>query len=132
MKRTATFIVLGFLFMGLFQRCHHPADVSPKPLLDTWVEAAHRQDTLVFKPEFSWLLLNRGKEIQNGSLVPKYGAGTYEYRLQLDSISLRNMYSSYSIPSVYFFKIQGNTLQIGDFYTNPAQPSTIKTFLKVE
>lgn len=80
-----------------------------------WVESKDKKDTLVFLKEGS-LLLNRPKEIRGGHLLPQLGDGSYFYKELKDSIFLHHAVSSYYGTTNYAFKMESNTLYIGDFY----------------
>ena len=93
-----------------------------------WIEAKDRSDTIVINDEY--FSLNRGKEMRNGYLLPKYGSGTYAFKFKQDSISLYNQLSSCYCFFDYFFEQQENSIRVGDFYRkNPVQPE-ILTFIK--
>ena len=83
----------------------------------TWLESKDRADTIIFRGEGS-LILNRPRILQGGYLLPKLGAGPYMFQESKDSIGL--MYSASSLYKFhkYPFKIDNNTLYIGDFYNN--------------
>ena len=104
-------------------------DIHSNELTGTWIEATDKADTLVFFGTESFML-NRGKEMSNGHILPKYGSGIYEYKLQNDSISLYNSISSCYCFNNYYFEIKNGTLKIGDFYRkNLTQQGTL-TFVK--
>lgn len=104
-------------------------DVNISELTGTWIEATDKEDTLVFRSSENFTL-NRGKEMRDGHILPKYGSGIYEYKLQNDSISLYNQTSSCYCFNSYYFGMKNGTLKVGDFYKkNPAQQETL-TFVK--
>ena len=83
-----------------------------------WIEYIERKDTLSFSSSgdsFS-MRLDRGKEIINGYLLPKYGSGYYRYKIEPEIILLNSAFSSNSNFKNYYFKITGDTLIIGNFY----------------
>ncbi|MFD0837561.1 hypothetical protein ACFQ0I_17420 [Mariniflexile aquimaris] len=83
-----------------------------------WVDVETRLDTLSFESlnNLEIMNLNRGKEIREGYLLPKYGSGSYAYKLSELKISLNWMLSSNSNFKDYYFKIIENRLNIGNFY----------------
>lgn len=81
---------------------------------NSWIESSNRTDTIVFKDGF--LVLNLPKEARGGYLLPKLGAGPYAFKELKDSIGLQHALSSSSKFNNYAFKIENNTLYIGDFY----------------
>ena len=62
------------------------------------------------------MTLARGKERRNGHLLPKTGAGLYEYKLKDGTISLYYMLSSNDKFDDYNFKRAGDQLTIDNFY----------------
>ena len=83
-----------------------------------WVDVETQMDTLSFElmGNTEIMNLNRGKEIRNGHLLPKYGSGPYEYKLLERKISLYWMPSSSASFNDYYFKIIDDKLNIGNFY----------------
>ncbi len=81
----------------------------------TWIESKDRADTIIFIGEGS-LILNRPRAMQGGYLLPKIGAGPYLFKELKDSIGLMHSVSSLYKYFNYPFKIEDNTLYIGDFY----------------
>jgi len=92
-----------------------------------WIETETRLDTLYFESmeNLEILNLNRGKEIRNGILMPKYGSGPYNYNLFGEKISLNWLLSSDSNYNDYYFKINGNKLNIGNFYGSTSSETLI-------
>ncbi|TXK18367.1 hypothetical protein FVR03_24125 [Pontibacter qinzhouensis] len=89
------------------------------PLDGVWLEQSDRLDTIRFVrlDNGPYLSLDRGREIRNGEVLPKYGSGLYNYQIKGDSISLLNLSSSCSsCYKTYYFVIKGAELRIGDFY----------------
>ncbi|APQ17914.1 hypothetical protein [Maribacter hydrothermalis] len=91
---------------------------SSSELKGKWVETETRTDTITFEvfEEVTAINLARGKEIRNGSLLPKYGSGPYNYKLLNEKISLNYSLSSNSSYNDYYFKIINNKFKIGNFY----------------
>ncbi len=91
-------------------------------LKEKWVETQTRLDTLSFQSfdNLDFMNLERGKEVRNGNLVPKFNSGPYEYQLLNEIISLRLVSSSNSNFNDFYFKIDGNRLSIGNFYNSPS------------
>ncbi|MEM1134286.1 MAG: hypothetical protein AAGI07_00495 [Bacteroidota bacterium] len=106
--------------------------ITSTDLKGKWIEMETKSDTLTFE---SWdnseiMILSRGKEIRDGNLLPKYGSGSYEYRLSEGRISLYWMLSSNSSFKDYNFKIAGNRLNIENFYSSTSKP--MLTFEKLD
>ena len=82
-----------------------------------WVESSTRKDTITFNDGI--LLLNRQRELRNGYMLPKYGAGPYSYNKLKDSIfGLQYSLSSAYNPKNYAIKVDGRNLYVEDFYDN--------------
>ena len=92
-----------------------------------WIESNDKKDTIFFRGEGS-LLLTRPRIMQNGYMLPKIGAGPYDFKESKDSIGL--MYSASSLYKFisYPFKIENNTLYIGDFYEKSGKILVYKRF----
>ena len=92
--------------------------INSTDLKGKWIDVETRQDTLYFESldNLEIMNLNRGKEIREGHLLPKYGSGPYNYKLSELKISLNWMLSSNSNFNDYYFKIIENKLIIGNFY----------------
>lgn len=97
-----------------------------------WVDVESRMDTLSFElvGNMEIMNLNRGKEIRDGHLLPKYGSGPYEYKLSERTISLYWMLSGNSGFNDYYLNIIDNKLNIGNFYA-PEFGETL-TFEKID
>ncbi len=97
-----------------------------------WVEIEMRMDTLSFESldNFERMNLNRGKEIIEGYLLPKYASGPYEYEITERTITLNWMLSSNVSFDDYYFKVIGNKLNIGNFYDS--EIGEMLTFEKIE
>lgn len=109
-------LIITLILSGCSKSDKDFADSSD--LKGLWIETESRLDTLSFE---SWdkleiMNLNRGKEMKNGFLVPKLGSGSYIYQLSEEKISLNWMLSSDSNPDNYYFKINDDNLNIGNFY----------------
>lgn len=92
-----------------------------------WIESIDKKDTIIFRGEGS-LILNRPRVLQNGYVLPKMGAGPYDFKELKDSIGLRYSLSSLSKFFNYSFKIEGNTLYIDDFYDKSGKLLVYKRF----
>lgn len=97
-----------------------------------WIEIETRTDTLSFEllGDSEIMNLNRGKEMRNGILLPKYNSGPYTYKLAEEKISLNWMLSSNSNFNDYYFKVMDTRLHIGNFY-HSASGETL-TFEKLD
>ena len=92
--------------------------VPTSDLKGKWIEVETKTNTLIFEltGDMEIMNLNRGKEIRDGNLVPKYKSGPYNYELKVDQIALYWLLASDSRFIEYYFKISGDTLPIGNFY----------------
>ncbi len=108
-------------------------DIENSTLNGVWIETVHKTDTLVFDNQYSGFILNRGTEMRNGYLLPKYLSGPYMYEIENDSISLLWSASSSSYTNKYYFKVdlKNNQIKIGNFYDNSINTGVILTFRKV-
>ena len=106
--------------------------LSSSELKGKWVETETRMDTISFELLGGAEVMNlaRGKEIRNGSLLPKYWSGPYNYNLINEKISLNWLLSSNSNYNDYYFKIIDKRLNIGNFYESSS--GEILTFEKLE
>lgn len=125
MKRSAYFIAILGVF--LFASCK-----KENSSLDSlkWVEQKDRVDTIEFKDGF--LVLNRGKEMRDGHLLPKIYSGPYSYKEQKDSIRLISALSSSINFKTYTYKNSGNKLFIGDFYQKTGNVNETLVFVKLK
>lgn len=98
-----------------------------------WVEVNHKTDSLVFDNQTTGLNLNRGTEMRNGFLLPKYHSGAYMCEIENDSISLRWIASSSSYANKYYFKLdlKNKEIKIGNFFVDSINPGVILTFTKI-
>jgi hypothetical protein len=108
-------------------------DNENSTLNGVWIETIHKTDTLVFDNQYTGFILNRGTEIRNGYLLPKYLSGPYMYEIENDSISLRWGASSSSYANKYYFKLDSKKkeIKIGIFFDNSIDIPVILTFTKV-
>ena len=108
-------------------------NIENSTLNGVWIETIHNTDTLVFDNQYTGFILNRGTEIRNGYLLPKYLSGPYLYEIENDSISLRWGASSSSFANKYYFKLdsENKEIKIGNFFVDSINSSVILTFTKV-
>lgn len=116
------------------QGCSDKEDLQPFQTLEgTWIQYPGLSDTIVFRNDISettqYFELNRGREMRDGHLLPKYGSGIYQFKIQDDSISVLNLFSSCFCFDTYYFSL-GKTLRVGDFYENKSTGKTL-TFVKI-
>jgi hypothetical protein len=118
-----TFITLSCTYQDL---------PSTNILEGKWVEVNSKTDTIIFTTfgDYSYLSLNRGKELRNGILLPKYLSGGYDYKISSDKISLRWWASSNSAFNEYHFNVTQTGIIIGDFY-NPNSRGASLSFKKI-
>ncbi|MEM9672969.1 MAG: hypothetical protein AAF992_10270 [Bacteroidota bacterium] len=100
------------------------------PLTGKWVEVSTLSDTLTFLDE-EFMLLDRGREIRSGNLLPKAGTGSYDYRLHSEKIALRWHLSSNSAYTEYQFNKVDDIITIENFY-DPNAVRSIQTFRKIK
>lgn len=83
-----------------------------------WVESKARIDTLSFETSenSNLMIFLRGTEMRDGNLLPKVFSGPYEYRIEEDKIWLYWQLSSNSNFNDYYFKLNGNLIEMGNFY----------------
>lgn len=103
------------------------------PLDGTWIEASHKTDTLVFDDQHTFFNLNRGTEIRNGYLFPKYLSGSHFYEIRKDSISLRWVFSSSSYGKNYYFNVDSKNgqIKIGNFFVDSLDKNATLTFSRI-
>ncbi len=106
--------------------------ISPISLNGKWIEVDTKSDTLTFNTwdDLEIMILDRGKEVRNGILLPKFKSGSYTYRLSEGKISLNWMLSSNSAFNDYDLKVSGKTMNIGNFYNSSS--GTVLTFEKMD
>lgn len=91
--KVSVFVSLALLLICL--SCQDDEDeVNGHLLSGTWIEFIDRADTIVFDTGERFFTLKRGREEQNGHMLPLYGSGIYDYTLKKDIVSLRNTLSS--------------------------------------
>lgn len=97
-----------------------------------WVNIQTRTDTLIFGSAMGdhYFILARAKEVRNGFVLPKPGAGIYEFKLKSNLISVYNTISSCYCFSDYYFERKASILVIGNFY-DPASQSDLETFRRL-
>lgn len=125
------------LFLGLlvsfFISCEETENEKIQ-LKGTWIENSHRLDTLIFNSQGSegMLVLYRDKEIRNGYLLPKAGAGPYNYAIKGDIINLTYSFSSSLESHDYFFSqdLENDIIEIGNFYVDSICEHFVLTFIK--
>lgn len=124
--------LLLMVLVSVFVSCSDDNGITPNIKNGKWVEIETKSDTLSFSTleELEIMTLDRGKELQNGVLKPKYRSGSYEYRLSEGKISLRWVLSSNSNFDEYNFRIENEKLYIGNFYDSSS--GEILTFEKLE
>jgi hypothetical protein len=122
------------LLLGLALISCENNDISSTGSLEgKWVDIKTKTDTLIFDKSIApnVFLLRRGKEIQNGHLLPKSGAGMYEFKLLPEKISVYNLLSSCYCFKEYFFLYTGSQLTVENFYDDNAN-RVLHTFQKLE
>ena len=111
---------LGILLMFLVFSCTKDNIRTFSDLNGKWVDINTKTDTLIFKMngDSEMMFLERGKEIRNGFLLPKYGSGPYDYKLLTsdNKISLRWGLSSNNSFKDYYFKQSGDNLIVENFF----------------
>ncbi|MEE4260870.1 MAG: hypothetical protein V2I62_13985 [Bacteroidales bacterium] len=127
------FITLSVVIYSLLS-CQKEVDDN-ELFIGSWIESSNNSDTLVFSKHGNqaYFNLNRGKEIRNGYLLPKYNSGLYQYELSEDSIALRWMLSSNGYPHNHYFHhdLDKNQLIIGNFFEDSLSSDLKLVFTKV-
>ncbi len=120
--------MLTICMIVIFNACETEKGLNAG-LKGKWVEAKEGKDTIDFQTNDSigTFTLSRGLELRNGYMLPKYGSGTYDYKLKKDSIQLNNMLWNCICFPVYYFDINStfDKIEIGNFYNNDV-PATSK------
>ncbi len=113
-------ILFALAFLSCSEEDTNTVTVTSSDLKGKWIEIETRTDTLSFEllGDSEMMILNRGKEIRNGFLLPKYNSGPYNYKLAEEKISLYWMLSSNASFKDYYFKVKNTRLQIGNFYNS--------------
>ena len=101
-----------------------------------WVEKTDRLDTIFCDDILGgkYFLLGRGKQVIEGHIIPKRGAGLWKYQINpnSNSISLNYLLSSNSRFNNYYFKIGHQMMKIGNFYNSAIPENRELTFVKLE
>lgn len=121
------------LLLIAFLSCENNDITSTGSLEGKWVDIKTKTDTLIFDSSISadLFLLRRGKEIQNGHLLPKPGTGIYEFKLLPEKISIYNTLSSCYCFNEYFFIHHQEEITVENFY-DPASTGILQTFTKLK
>lgn len=124
-------LFIGLIFI-LFASCEKNT-LEKAQVVGAWVETTQKMDTLVFDKQHTSFSLNRGKELRNGFLLPKYLSGPYFYELREDSIYLRWGLSSSSYGTNYYFKVDSKKgqINIGNFFDVSSSKNVILTFSRI-
>jgi hypothetical protein len=127
--RKLLFIVIVVL---LSTGCNNET-VDTSSLSGVWIEATHKEDTLVFNNQPPGLILKRGYEVINGYFLPKAHSGPYTYEIKNDSVTLHWLGSDYNKGTEYYFKtdLKNKLLKIGNFYDDNTGSNEILTFTKI-
>lgn len=106
---------------------------TPTKLEGKWVEISTTSDTLSFElfGDKETLMLDRGRELRNGFLLPKPGSGPYEYQILKNKIDLRWYASSNGSFFSYYFDQTRDQIKIENFY-DVEQKGKIETFKKLK
>ena len=122
---------IGLLFF-LLVSCEKNT-IEKAPVDGIWVETTQKMDTLVFDNQHLTFNLNRGSELRDGYLLPKYLSGPYSYEIGKDSISLRWLLSSSSYGSNYYFKMdtESDLIKIGNFFEDSLNKNVTLTFSRI-
>ena len=98
-----------------------------------WINVQAPTDTLIFDSALgdNYFVLARGKEVRDGFLLPKPGAGIYEFKLKSNLISVYNTISSCYCFHDYYFQKKASMLVIGNFY-DPASQNQHETFKRLK
>ena len=91
--RKNSWLLIG---IAVFTMACQKNDEEIPGLEGNWIEASLRQDTIQFDPGSASFNLRRGKEFLNGFLLPKSGAGLYNYYVAGDNLYIRWTASSNS------------------------------------
>ena len=128
------FFLTSILFVSLTNSCSKFDVQKDEEFNNVWVEEINRLDTITFNinKKEGHLVLNRGVEIRNGYLLPKWGAGPYSYTISSYSISLISGYSECRCSEHYLFKPdhQKRSFIIGNFFAENSSDPEQLTFIK--
>lgn len=97
-----------------------------------WIESTQQKDTLYFESSNLMFDLRRGKELNNGNLIPKINSGLYMYETKVDSISIQYLLSSQFKPKNYNFNLDLNKgkITIENFYVDSLDRNVRLIFLR--
>lgn len=124
-------LLIGLLFILLVSCKKDPVETAS--IDGTWVETTQRMDTLVFDHQHPFFDLNRGKELRDGHLLPKYLSGPYLYEIGKDNIYLRWGLSSSSSGTNYYFNADSKNgqMSIGNFFVDSISKNEVLTFSRI-
>ena len=125
------FLLIGIVFLSLIS-CKKDR-IETMKLDGAWIENSHKTDTLIFAPEISFVYLNRGNELRNGYLLPKYLSGPYLYKTNGDSINLTWSASSVGVGTNYDFNLDSrdSLIKIQNFFVDTLSNHDILIFSKI-
>jgi hypothetical protein len=112
-KTSLLFIIISALAMA----CQKNDEEIPG-LEGNWIETSLRQDTIQFEPGSASFVLRRGREFISGFLIPKSGAGLYNYYIAGDNLYIRWTASSNSNFQTFSFSksSNGSSFEVGNFF----------------
>ena len=126
-----------FFFLTILLACQSKSNVTPVVFFDgKWIEITNKTDTITFDQTLDsngkrYFILSRAKETRNGFLLPKIGAGIYEYHVNGEKISLYNLISSCYCFKDYHLTLSVDKMLIGNFY-DPNSNGVQETFEKIK
>jgi hypothetical protein len=124
----------AIVLLVIWIRCTNDNVSVQTELNGKWVEINTKSDTLIFGrfADKESMILARGNEMRDGTLLPKYGSGPYDYKLEsTDSISLHWTLSASSVFNNYYFRQTGDKLSIEKFFESTTT-GTMLTFQKID
>lgn len=123
---------LSLLLFLIFASCGDDNNISPLSLEGSWVNTKNKTDRLIFNSDLSpnMFRLERDKEMKNGQLIPKRGAGIYEFKIKGNQISVYNTISSCYCFNDYFFDHSPSSIVVGNFYDENAKEN-LQNFRKL-
>jgi hypothetical protein len=126
--------LLFALLLVICISCENEENEEKVYLKGTWIETTSHSDTLLCKKETAegFFILNREKEERNGHILPKAGAGIYNYSLRGDSIDLVYSLSGSSEENTYYFRLDTihGRITIGNFYEDSLAPGHKLSFAR--
>jgi hypothetical protein len=125
-------LLIGFIL--IFTMSCKKNNIVTQRLQGTWIESVHKADTIEFSSESELFILNRGKEMMNGYMLPKPLSGPYYYKIEKGSISLIWGLSSSSGSAMYYFEFdeKNERIKIGNFFMDiPDKKYEILVFIKL-